>query len=179
MQKSENLMNKEARDKLAIDLKKTKAKILSCEKKIETQEKNFEQELELFRLQGEKVEAAKKLEETNLPKQLHELNEKTPLWKKLVFALVVLSMVIIALVVAISPTKRTSCLRNCGEDSECEYSDEYDQYVCVCKDGYTGNHISGCEDINECENQSHGCGRHAKKRFEMTIICSMMFTSIS
>ena len=45
--------------------------------------------------------------------------------------------------------KRTYCLRDCDESSECAFSEEFDQYVCVCKTGFKGNHISGCYDIDE------------------------------
>ena len=31
---------------------------------------------------------------------------------------------------------------------KCEEVNE--EFVCVCLDGYTGNHISGCKDIDEC-----------------------------
>ena len=61
--------------------------------------------------------------------------------------------------------KRDYCLRDCGESAECLSSDEYDQFVCVCKPGYVGNHIRGCTDIDECENGQHDCsGRNSPTR---------------
>ena len=45
--------------------------------------------------------------------------------------------------------KRDYCLRDCSlMPGKCEEVNE--EFVCVCLDGYTGNHISGCEDIDEC-----------------------------
>ena len=45
--------------------------------------------------------------------------------------------------------KRDYCLRDCSTmPGTCQEVNE--EFICVCLDGYTGGHISGCQDIDEC-----------------------------
>ena len=85
--------------------------------------------------------------DTNCGAKFSNLNTKY----KVAIAFAVIGCFCASFVPALYQTKRTVCLRDCDETAECGFSDEYDQYVCICKDGYVGNHISGCLDVNECE----------------------------
>ena len=55
------------------------------------------------------------------------------------YAASTLSFLNIALV--FNTQKREDCLRDCGISAQCEYSEAYNDHVCVCKNGFEGNHI--------------------------------------
>ena len=89
-------------------------------------------------------------------------DQQTPIWKKVFLAIILISALVATLVAALYVPEREHCLRECGVSAECQYSEEFQDYVCVCKDGYEGNHINGCRDINECETKTHDCSLHAE-----------------
>lgn len=47
----------------------------------------------------------------------------------------------------------------CGEKAVC--TDTVGSYTCSCKEGFTGDPLKICEDINECISLETPCGAHA------------------
>ena len=77
-----------------------------------------------------------------------EGKDDTKVWKKRLLLLIIFA----AFGACFEPLiarKRDYCLRDCSQmPGTCQKVNE--EYICVCLDGYTGNHISGCQDIDEC-----------------------------
>ena len=77
-----------------------------------------------------------------------EAKKTTQVWKTRIFLVLILA----AFGACFEPLitrKRDYCLRDCTEmPGTCQEVNE--EFVCVCLNGYSGNHISGCQDIDEC-----------------------------
>ncbi|XP_024035096.1 wall-associated receptor kinase 2 [Citrus clementina] len=64
------------------------------------------------------------------------------------------------------PDDQNSNVYRCGDNTNCDYSENGEGYRCLCKPGFQGNPYLGCHDIDECkEKERYHCEGTCKNTF--------------